>query len=78
MVRRTFNCLNDPATIQRVGKTVGFSETEQRSILDFFIASGDLTAGGVMNAATAAAQTVESPHRQAEIEDLALDVLEAV
>jgi hypothetical protein len=67
-----------PATIQRVGKTVGFSETEQRSILDFFIASGDLTAGGVMNAATAAAQTVESPHRQAEIEDLALDVLEAV
>jgi len=67
-----------PATIQRIGRQVGFSESEQKAILDCFISSGDLTAGGVMNAATAAAQMVDSPHRQAEIEDLALDVLEAV
>jgi hypothetical protein len=67
-----------PGTIQRVGKALGFSEAEQKSILDCFISSGDLTAGGVMNAATAAAQMVAAPHRQAEIEDLALDVLEAV
>lgn len=64
------------ATIERVGKAHAFSEAEQASILDCFIKSGDLTAGGVMQAVTAAAQGVESADRQAEMEDLAMAVLD--
>jgi hypothetical protein len=63
-------------TIERVGKVHAFSEAEQTSILDCFIRSGDLTAGGVMQAVTAAAQSVESPDRQAEMEDAAMAVLD--
>lgn len=63
-------------TIERVGKTHAFSDAEQASILDCFIRSGELTAGGVMQAVTAAAQGVESPDRQAEMEDLAMAVLD--
>lgn len=71
--------VDDPvATIERVSASVGFTEGEQASILDCFIKSGDLTAGGVLNAVTAAAQGVDSPDRQAEMEDRALDVLHAV
>jgi hypothetical protein len=62
-------------TIERVAKTHAFSDAEQASILDCFIRSGDLTAGGVMQAVTAAAQTVDDADRQAELEDVALDVL---
>lgn len=63
-------------TIERVGKVHAFTEAEQASILDCFIRSGDLTAGGVMQAVTAAAQNVESADRQAEMEDLAMAVLD--
>ncbi|MCI4354939.1 MAG: DUF932 domain-containing protein [Thermoplasmata archaeon] len=63
------------ATIERVAKVHAFSETEAASILDCFIRSGDVTAGGVMQAVTAAAQRVESSDRAAEMEDAALDVL---
>jgi hypothetical protein len=63
-------------TIERVGKAHAFTDAEQASILDCFIRSGDLTAGGVMQAVTAAAQGVESPDRQAEMEDLAMAVLD--
>ena len=62
-------------TIERVAKAHQFSEAEQASILDCFIRSGDLTAGGVMQAVTAAAQTLDSPDRAADLEDVALDVL---
>lgn len=62
-------------TIERIGKVQGFTEGEQASILDLFIRSGDLTAGGVLNAVTAAAQVVDDPDRAADLEDAALDVL---
>jgi hypothetical protein len=62
-------------TIEHVAKVHAFSEGEAQSILACFIKSGDLTAGGVMQAVTAAAQTVESPDRAAELEDAALGVL---
>lgn len=62
-------------TIERVGKVHAFNDAEQAAILDCFIKSGDLTAGGVMQAVTAAAQRVDDADRQAEMEDLALDVL---
>jgi len=63
-------------TIERIGKVHAFSEAEQAQILDCFIKSGDLTAGGVMQAVTAAAQGVEDPDRQAQMEDVAMAVLE--
>jgi len=63
------------ATIERVGKAHLFSEEEQASILDCFIQGGDLTAGGVFQAVTAAAQNVGDPDRAAEFEAVALDVL---
>lgn len=63
------------ATIERVSKVHAFTESEQASILDCFIKSGDATAGGVMQAVTAAAQTLDDPDRAGEFEDMALDVL---
>lgn len=63
------------STIERVGKACGYSQAEQASILDCFIRSGDLTAGGVMQAVTAAARGVESSDRAMVLEDTALDVL---
>lgn len=69
--------VKDPAKIvERVGKNFGFSEEEQSSILSAFISSGQTTAGGVMQAVTAAAQTISDPDRAADLEASALDVLE--
>lgn len=61
--------------VERVGKQFGFSEDEQNTILRAFIAGGQLTAGGVMQAVTAAAQTIEDPDRAADLEESAEDVL---
>lgn len=44
-------------TIERVSKGVGFSKEQAAGILGSFITGGDLSAGGVMNAITAYAQT---------------------
>lgn len=62
-------------TIERVAQRHAFTERERASIFDCFVKSGQLTAGGVMQAVTAAAQRIESPDRAAELEDVALDVL---
>lgn len=62
--------------VERVGKQFGFSEEEQNTVLRAFIAGGQLTAGGVMQAVTAAAQAIEDPDRAADFEELAVDVLE--
>jgi hypothetical protein len=71
--------VSDPvSTIEHVGRQFGFSEGEQASILDCFIKSGDITAGGVMQAVTAAAQLAETHDRQAAMEDQAMNVLASV
>lgn len=62
-------------TIERVAKVHLFSDSEQAHILDCFIKSGSLTAGGVMQAVTAAAQNLDDPDRAAEFESMAMDVL---
>lgn len=64
-------------TLERVGKQLGFSKAEQDLILADFIAGGQSTAGGFMQAVTSVAQRVEDPDRAAEFEDVALDVLAA-
>lgn len=63
------------ATLERVAAKHLFTEAEQQTILNMFIKGGDLTAGGVMQAVTAAAQTLDSPDRAAEFEEMAFDVL---
>jgi len=65
-------------TIERVATKHQFTEGEAASILECFLTSGDRTAGGVMQAVTATAQTIEDPDRAADLEDVALDVLDTV
>lgn len=64
--------------IKSASKTLRFTEPEQTSILAMFIAGGQLTSGGVLNAVTAAAQTIENPDRAAELERSAVKVLDLV
>lgn len=64
--------------LERVGKQFNFSQQEQDTILSAFITSGDVSAGGVLNAVTAAAQVVADPDRAADLESVALDVLDFV
>ena len=47
----------------------------EASVLDYFIKGGQMTAGGVMQAVTAAAQGIEDADKAAEVEDAALGVL---
>lgn len=71
--------VTDPvATIETVARKFSFSPDEQALILADFIAGGDVSAGGVMQAVTSTAQRVESPERAAVLEDSAFDVLALV
>lgn len=71
--------VKDPAkVVERVAKKFGFTEDEQNTILSAFITSGQNTAGGVMQAVTAAAQTVGDADRATTMQESALDVLDFV
>lgn len=67
-----------PDAVAKVAKHFGFTKQEQDAILVAFISSGQPTAGGILQAVTAAAQTLEDPDRAAELEAVALDCLEWV
>lgn len=56
------------AVITTVSKRLGFTEHEQASILGHFIKGGQLTAGGVMQAVTSAAQTIDDGDRAWDME----------
>ena len=62
-------------TIEVVAKEQGYTEAESASILDFFIDGGQRTAGGVMQAITAAVQQIEDPQRAYDIEATAVDAM---
>jgi hypothetical protein len=64
-------------TVPAILGGLGFTAEESQGILDMFILSGQPTAGGVANAVTAYAQTVEDPDRAFEIELRTIDALEA-
>jgi hypothetical protein len=66
------------ATIKAVSKSLRFTEPESDAILDMFIRGGQMTAAGVMNAVTAAAQTLPDADRAAELERTAVRALTAV
>lgn len=69
--------VTDPnATIQNVGKELRFSDEKIRDTLNAFILGGQMTAGGVLNAVTAAVQTVADADEAYDIEAQAMRVLE--
>lgn len=54
--------IEDPVkTVQQVGKKLAFSQEQITGVLDHFVRGGQMTAGGVMNAVTSFAQTVDDP-----------------
>lgn len=62
-------------TIEVVAKDQGYTEAESESILGFFIDGGQRTAGGIMQAITAAVQQIEDPQRAYDIEASAVDAM---
>ncbi len=64
-------------TVPAVCQGLGFSPDEQRSVLDMFVLGGQSTAGGVMQAISAYAQTVEDVDRSFEVEATAVQAMEA-
>ena len=63
------------AVIERVGQKLSWSDEEQDTILSMFIKGGQSTAGGIMQAVTAAAQVVEDPDRAWEIESAGIEAM---
>jgi hypothetical protein len=62
--------------VRTVSKRLNFSEETTDMVLQHFMESADLTAGGVMQAVTSTAQVVVSPDLAYEMEGKALDALE--
>lgn len=65
-------------TVEVVSKRLQFNREQQETVLDYFIKGGQLTAGGLMHAVTASAQTVSSPEAAHEMETAAPRVLDLV
>jgi hypothetical protein len=69
--------VTDPQkTIEFIGKKLLFSEEATAGILTHFIKGGQVTAGGVLQAVTSFAQTVENPDLAFQYESKALEALE--
>jgi len=67
----------DPqAAVQTVSQRLRFTDAQQNEILTHFIRGGDVTAGGIMHAVTAAAQTQADADTAHEMEASALRALE--
>jgi hypothetical protein len=64
-------------TVPAIVQGLGFTEEERQGVLDLFIMSGQPTAGGLANAVSAYAQTVEDVDRAYEIELKTVEALEA-
>lgn len=65
-------------TIKAVAKGLRLTDDETGSVLDMFIHGGQMNAAGVLNAVTAAAQTVKDADRAAEIERMGVRALQLV
>lgn len=63
--------------VQTVAKKLAFDPSVAQGVMDHFIAGGQMTSGGVMQAVTSYAQTVSDADLAAELEEMALDVLAA-
>jgi hypothetical protein len=63
-------------TVQRVAKAAKFSDETADAILGHFIRGGQLTAGGVMQAVTSVAQTLDDADAAHDLEAQAIRVLD--
>ncbi|MEJ3745530.1 DUF932 domain-containing protein [Actinomycetes bacterium KLBMP 9797] len=69
--------VTDPAgTVERVAASLSFSPQQQATILEHFIRGGQLTAGGIMQAVTSAAQVQADADLAHEMEAAGLKALE--
>jgi hypothetical protein len=66
-----------PATLEHVARSCHFSKESQDTILGHFIDGGDRTAGGVMQAVTSTAQTVDDPDDAHEMERAGIRAMDA-
>ncbi len=64
--------------IKVLAKRFTFTDTEADGILSHFIAGGSTTAGGMANAFTSYSQTVRSPERADQIEQVAIEAMDLV
>lgn len=64
--------------IKIIAQRLRYSNDEQETLLAHFIGGGQPTAGGVLNAVTSMAQTVDDPDRCAEIEASAMNAFALV
>lgn len=64
--------------VRVIGKTLAFTEEQIDGVLGMFVKGGQMTAGGVLNAVTAYAKTVEDGDLSFELEALSTKVLETV
>jgi hypothetical protein len=71
--------VTDPLkTVSAVSKALAYTDEQAAGILGHFVKGGQMTAGGVLNAVTSFAQTVESPDEAFALEDKAVQTLELV
>ena len=69
--------VTDPQeTVRTVSQRLRFTDAQQNDILTHFIRGGDVTAGGIMQAVTSAAQTQTDADTAHEMESVALRALE--
>lgn len=64
------------AAVTVIGKKLAFSEEQTKGILDHFIRGGDVSAGGVFQAVTSYAQTVDDPDTAFDLEGAAFRALD--
>lgn len=62
--------------VEFVSNKLKWTEEQQAGILDHFIKGGQFTAGGILNAVTSYAQTVESADEAFDLENSAIEALE--
>jgi hypothetical protein len=67
---------NPTDAIEVVAKQLAFSQTQRDGILDHFIRGGQVTAGGIMQAVTSFAQTIENADVAYDMESNAMKALE--
>lgn len=68
----------DPvATVERVGKRMGYTQEQTAGVLDHFIKGGALTSGGVLHAVTSWAQTIDDADQAWEFQTTAIDAMAA-
>lgn len=63
------------ATVERVGKRMGYTAEQTAGVLDHFIRGGAITSGGVLHAVTSYAQTIEDVDTAWEFQQTGVDAM---